>query len=258
MTAADDGVPPLPETARVVNIGLPLFADAVARQGFAVVNVDWRIPAGGDPVLVAALARLYGPKATAVDAANAEVVRRLDTGAPKAIGVRPAGRGRSGPRGDDAPPLRAAHRLRRRHRPPATVDARRGGRRGVGRRHRRRRPAAGRWSGRAGAREPPRRVRPHGDGHRAVAAGVGRRERGGREHGVRPCEPGTGRDRVVRSRDACRDRAAAVPGRGRRPAARRRRAIARADRRHEHRRPGPAHGRRRARPPPGEHQPDAA
>jgi hypothetical protein len=90
VTAADDGVPPLPDTARVINVGLPLFADAVARQGFAVVNVDWRIPAGGDPVLLAALARLYGPKATAVDGANAEVVRRLDTGAPKAIGVRPA------------------------------------------------------------------------------------------------------------------------------------------------------------------------
>jgi Protein of unknown function (DUF1116) len=87
---ADDGVPPLPETARVINVGLPLFADAVARQGFAVVNVDWRIPAGGDPILLAALARLYGPKATTVDRANAEVVRRLDTGAPKAIGVRPA------------------------------------------------------------------------------------------------------------------------------------------------------------------------
>jgi Protein of unknown function (DUF1116) len=86
----DDGVPPLPETARVINVGLPLFADAVARQGFAVVNVDWRIPAGGDPILLAALARLYGPKATTVDRANAEVVRRLDTGAPKAIGVRPA------------------------------------------------------------------------------------------------------------------------------------------------------------------------
>jgi hypothetical protein len=90
VTAADNGVPPLPETARVINVGLPLFADAVARQGFAVVNVDWRIPAGGDPVLLAALARLYGPKATVVDGANAEVVRRLDTGAPKAIGVRPA------------------------------------------------------------------------------------------------------------------------------------------------------------------------
>jgi Protein of unknown function (DUF1116) len=90
MTAAHDDVPVLPETARVVNVGLPLFADAVARQGFGVVNVDWRIPAGGDPDVVAALTRLYGPNAEVVDAANAEVVRRLDTGAPKAVGVRPA------------------------------------------------------------------------------------------------------------------------------------------------------------------------
>ena len=89
MTAAD-GVPVLPETARVVNVGLSLFADAVGRQGFPVVNVDWRIPAGGDTDLLAALTRLYGPKAAVVDTANAEVVRRLDTGAPKAVGVRPA------------------------------------------------------------------------------------------------------------------------------------------------------------------------
>jgi Protein of unknown function (DUF1116) len=88
--AGNDGVPPLPDTARVVNIGLSLFADAVSRQGFEVTNVDWRIPAGGDPDVVAALARLYGPKAAVVDAANAEVLRRLDVGAPKAIGVRPA------------------------------------------------------------------------------------------------------------------------------------------------------------------------
>jgi hypothetical protein len=88
--SGDDGVPPLPDRARVVNIGLSAFAEAVARQGFEVVNVDWRIPAGGDPDVVAALARLYGPKAAVVDAANAEVLRRLDVGAPKAVGVRPA------------------------------------------------------------------------------------------------------------------------------------------------------------------------
>jgi Protein of unknown function (DUF1116) len=89
MSAAGERVPALPDTARVVNVGLPLFADAVARQGFEVTNVDWRIPAGGDHGLVAALARLYGPKGALIDAANAEVVRRLDGGAPKAVGVRP-------------------------------------------------------------------------------------------------------------------------------------------------------------------------
>jgi hypothetical protein len=90
VTAPSDRVPSLPERARVVNVGLSRFAEAVARQGFEVVNVDWRIPGGGDPDVVAALTRLYGPKAASVDAANAEVLRRLDGGAPKAIGVRAA------------------------------------------------------------------------------------------------------------------------------------------------------------------------
>jgi hypothetical protein len=92
MTTADDGGgPPLPGTARVVNIGLPRFAEAVAAQGFDVVSVDWRIPAGGQPALVAALNRLYGTHGGRVGAANAEVIRRLDTGVPRAVRVRPAG-----------------------------------------------------------------------------------------------------------------------------------------------------------------------
>ena len=90
MTATGDRVPALPETPRVVNIGLASFADAVARQGFDAVDVDWRIPGGGDSELVGALARLYGQKSTVIDAANAEVVRRLDTGSPKAVRIRPA------------------------------------------------------------------------------------------------------------------------------------------------------------------------
>jgi Protein of unknown function (DUF1116) len=90
VTVGGDGVPPLPERARVVNVGLSLFVDAVARQGFEVVDVDWRIPGGGDAAVVAALARLYGPSSAVIDAANAEVLRRLDGGAPKATGVRAA------------------------------------------------------------------------------------------------------------------------------------------------------------------------
>jgi hypothetical protein len=86
----DGGIPSLPARARVVNIGLPLFGRAVADQGFDVVDVDWRIPAGGDLDVVAALSRLCGPQADVIDAANAEVVRRLDTGAPTAVGFRPA------------------------------------------------------------------------------------------------------------------------------------------------------------------------
>ncbi len=90
MTAAAKAVQ-LPERVEVVNIGLDRFETAVRDQGAAAVGVDWRIPAGGDPDAVAALARLFGPAAERVDAANAEVVRRLDSGVPVLQGVGTAG-----------------------------------------------------------------------------------------------------------------------------------------------------------------------
>jgi hypothetical protein len=80
----------LPTAVGVVNVGLGLLADAVRLQGRPVVQVDWRIPAGGDPEAVAMLRRLFGPRTEAVDAANAEVVRRLDEGVPLLTGVEPA------------------------------------------------------------------------------------------------------------------------------------------------------------------------
>ncbi len=81
----------LPAEVAVVNLGLPLFADAIRDQGRPVTHVDWRIPAGGDLDLVAALTRLYGRHGAAIDEANAEVVRRLDTGVPLLVGIDPAG-----------------------------------------------------------------------------------------------------------------------------------------------------------------------
>jgi hypothetical protein len=77
----------LPEEVRVVNVGLQVFADAIRDQGAAVVDVEWRIPAGGDQELVRALTRLLGPRTEAIDEANAEVVRRLDRSAPILVGV---------------------------------------------------------------------------------------------------------------------------------------------------------------------------
>jgi hypothetical protein len=81
----------LPDEVAVVNVGLPLFADSVAAQGRPSVHVDWRIPGGGDPDVVAALRRLFGPLTARVDEANAEVLRRLDTGVPLLHGVQAAG-----------------------------------------------------------------------------------------------------------------------------------------------------------------------
>ena len=81
----------LPDEVSVINIGLPLFADAIADQGRPVQRVDWRIPAGGDAQAVAALQRLYGPRSTQIDEANAEVVRRLDSGVPNLTAIASAG-----------------------------------------------------------------------------------------------------------------------------------------------------------------------
>ena len=83
-------VPTLPADVAVVNVGLSLFAEAIAAQGRPVADVEWRIPAGGDLDAVAALRRLYGARAAAIDEANAEVVRRLDSGVPLLVGLAPA------------------------------------------------------------------------------------------------------------------------------------------------------------------------
>ena len=77
----------LPDRVGVVNVGLSLFADAIREQGAPVISVDWRVPAGGEPAAVAALGRLYGIHADRIEAANAEVLRRLDTGTPLLTGV---------------------------------------------------------------------------------------------------------------------------------------------------------------------------
>lgn len=81
----------LPDEVSVINVGLPMFADAVRDQGRPVQHVDWRIPAGGDLDAVAALTHLYGDAAAGIDEANAEVVRRLDTGVPQLTGVSTVG-----------------------------------------------------------------------------------------------------------------------------------------------------------------------
>ena len=48
-TSPTDLIPAFPDTAVVVNIGLSLFAEAVAAQGRPVAVVDWRIPAVATP-----------------------------------------------------------------------------------------------------------------------------------------------------------------------------------------------------------------
>jgi hypothetical protein len=80
----------LPDEVEIVNVGLPMFADAVRAQGRPVHHVDWRVPADGDLAAVAALTRLYSDAGAEIDAANAEIVRRLDSGVPQLVGVSTA------------------------------------------------------------------------------------------------------------------------------------------------------------------------
>lgn len=90
MTSDIDPRIELPDEVAVVNVGLSLFADAVREQSASVQQVDWRIPADGRPDLIAALESLYGQRSGELEAANAEVVRRLDESVPLLVDVAPA------------------------------------------------------------------------------------------------------------------------------------------------------------------------
>ncbi len=48
----------LGQPLKVINVGLEGFAQDLERQGVAVVRVDWRPPAGGDPELADLLSKL--------------------------------------------------------------------------------------------------------------------------------------------------------------------------------------------------------
>ncbi len=73
---------------RVVNLGLDGFARDLEAQGAAVVEVDWRPPAGGDPALARLLASLGGLET--VERANREALSRMIEGDPVWVDVRPA------------------------------------------------------------------------------------------------------------------------------------------------------------------------
>jgi hypothetical protein len=74
----------------VVNLGLSVLGEAVAAQGTAVVQVDWRPPAAGDAPAVARSPTSTGCGRSTSTPANAEVLRRLDTGVPMLVDVRAA------------------------------------------------------------------------------------------------------------------------------------------------------------------------
>jgi Protein of unknown function (DUF1116) len=78
----------LPRSVEAVNLGLSTFADALRDQGAPVVDLDWRPPAAE---LVGVLTRLWGLYGDRIQAANAEVLERVEAAAPYVVAVAPAG-----------------------------------------------------------------------------------------------------------------------------------------------------------------------
>ncbi len=68
-----------------VNVGLASMAKSLRDQGVPVVEVDWKPPAEGIPHLS------YTRDGTDIDAANAEVCRRIQQGLPVLVGMGVAG-----------------------------------------------------------------------------------------------------------------------------------------------------------------------
>jgi hypothetical protein len=79
----------------VVNVGLEMFVESVARAGVPIAQLDWRPPGDGDPALAWALAELAGdaddPHAAGsrIDRANAAATERMLAARPVLIDVAP-------------------------------------------------------------------------------------------------------------------------------------------------------------------------
>ena len=75
---------------RVINVGLGSFADTLRATNTAVIDLDWRPPAGGDVELAERLDRISssdGGWIEAIDAANAEAIERLLAAEPRIVGI---------------------------------------------------------------------------------------------------------------------------------------------------------------------------
>ena len=79
---------------RVVNVGLPRFAEDLRAGGFPVIEVEWTPPASADARVLEALDRITGADAgltERVEAANALAIERMLAADPVLVDVRPAG-----------------------------------------------------------------------------------------------------------------------------------------------------------------------
>lgn len=69
----------------VVNVGLELFYDSLVDQNINTVHLQWKPPAGGNPMLATILSELDDP---AIDAANQEAFDRINKGEPNLVDVK--------------------------------------------------------------------------------------------------------------------------------------------------------------------------
>ena len=79
---------------RVVNVGLPRFAEDLRAVGVPVADVAWTPPASADNRVLEALDRVTGAEpglTERVEAANAAAIERMLAADPVLVDVRPAG-----------------------------------------------------------------------------------------------------------------------------------------------------------------------
>ncbi len=69
---------------QVINIGIPLFAEDLAKQGQQVLHLEWSPPAGGNTVLLAALDKLNSAE---VESANSQAFERICQAHPYLEGI---------------------------------------------------------------------------------------------------------------------------------------------------------------------------
>lgn len=81
-------LPLFSEKLNVINVGAELFKQELSKQNTPTIQVDWRPPAGGDPILAKALDTLIdNPK---VNAANELAVERIKSARPVFVDVATA------------------------------------------------------------------------------------------------------------------------------------------------------------------------
>ena len=189
----------LPDEVAVINIGLALFADAVRDQSTAVEQVDWRIPADGQPDLHDGPECLYGQRSMDLDVANAG--GRASAGRICPLLVDVASSGKVVPGMSDrmllhcGPAIEWSDGLR----PVTPLDAlplrsRKAGQKTVDEADRMLADGTVSWSP---ATDTTRSA--HGECHRPVGAGLRRRQLRRWHQGIRADQPGPRGDRLVRS-----------------------------------------------------------